>query len=1312
MLYWKCIKKRLKLPFKGLSARKNRLLTAFLLFLHVMLTADEDFSFSRIGLDEGLSHSRIYALLQDDKGFMWIGTSNGLNRYDGRTFRYFKNDPDDRDSLPHNYVTSLIQDREGYIWVGTDGGGAARLDPRTGLFQRYSADERDESRRISDNYVWGLLEDSRGRIWIGTTYGGVSLVDPDKSPVRFFQSGMSGTGLSHNNVWPIVEDPNGDIWIGTDGGGINRYIESTGRFIQYRHDEGDASSLSSDYIFSLYIDSGNTLWVGTSGGGLNRFDRKSESFASFQYDEENSLSISNNSIRAIREDSQGRFWVGTTDGLNLMDRDKGTFRRIFHQSGDGRSLAHSRIHTILEDRGGVIWFGTRDGISLYTNPLFSRIPLTGERADIPRRNDIRSILSDGRGGIYAGTYQGLFRLGGEGQRELISREIVYALYRGSDGALYCGTDRGLFLVDENAGGKAERRLLFEGVVNQIREDRSGAIWAAFAYEGLVRYDVRTGGVRQFTPEDPASVRLFSFDVTSMMLLDDGNLLIGSRDNPLLLMDTENFVLSELSGSLFSGIQAYYMTASDKDYIFALDQRGLLVVDRKSGQRKTLRESSGLPSDIIRAVLPDSWGNLWISTLKGIARYEREGELLYSFGIEDGLPGLIYNPSAAFSGPSGDLYFGSTEGLAFLDETKWKASPVRNIPEMAVEVFRDLSMAENIYRNGEDIRLDADNRMLIVKLTAFDYSRPGGLRYAYRFSEKEAWIEIGSHGEIIFSHLAPGHYDLHLRASDSDGLWSPDERIVSLTIRPSVLLRWYMLTVYSLALLIVLLAVIRLRSRMHLNTIRRQEALVLERTAELEEAKEELEREIRRKSTYFINLAHETKTPLTFIQNYLNRYRERKGEDRDLKILSDNVDKLVRDMVNYLDSEKMNQNRTIYNHNQICPVSRLTLSREAMVRSAAEARGLEFSWDIEPDLHISGDPLAVDRIFNNLVDNALKYNREKGGVGIYLRREDGEVLLEVRDRGKGISASRLEKIFDPFYQSSHRKEHIQGIGMGLSIVKKILDDMGARIHLESKEGEGTLFRIIFKAADPGAEGGGSPIPAANPAFRSPQPDRPEDIFHSEDCRTIVLVDDDREMLSLLADALGSRYNLIFSESAEDILERIPFLKSPDLIISDVMLGGMDGHELLLRIQDGPWKSAPFIFLSARGGRQEELKGIDEGAVDYIAKPFKTDELLERIQARLKGQSRREEIYLLNIRDALTSRYNPEKERLDEKIKRLSAERDLSPREGEILGLMVRGQYNKEIASDLGISVRTVEKHIYNLFRKTGVQSRLELINLLK
>lgn len=1279
--------------------RKLLLPVAFFLFLHC-LYGTEPFVFTDIGLEDGLSHSRIYALLQDSRGFMWIGTSNGLNRYDGRKFRYYKNDPSDGNTLPDNYVTSLLEDSDGLIWIGTDGGGAASLDPRTGRFTRYAASSSDPGRRLSDNYIWSLLEDREGRIWFASTYGGISILDREKGTMSYLKKGPGDGELSYNNVWPMIEDGNGDIWIGTDGGGICRYVSSTGRIVRYVHDPDDGRTISSDFIFSLYIDREGVLWAGTSGGGLNRFDRNTGAFRSFRNDPDDSSTLSNDSVRAVFEDSRGRFWVGTTDGLNLMDRDSRTFTRIFHIPGDSRSLSHSRIHAIMEDRGGLIWFGTRDGISLYREPVFSQRLLSGEGTDFARRNDIRSILPDEGDGLFIGTYQGLFKLEEGFQEVILDDQIVYSLYRSPGGILYCGTDEGLFRVAAERGGGWYKEKLLSAVVTRVCGDDRNNVWASSEDGGLAFVPGDGGEIRRFTDEDPTPVRLYSSGITSMLVRENGNLLIASRDEPLLEMDRDNLTLSEPRESWLNGIRAAYMTRTGKRYVFALDQKGLLAVDSISGESEVFREKDGLPSDIVRAVVPGEGRDLWITTLRGLARLDGMSGRIYSFGRQDGLPGLIFNPGAASADSRGVLYFGSTEGLALFSGKKPAANEY--IPELAVEISEGLSMDVDLYREGEPVILEADNKMLVVKLSAFDFSRSEGIRYAYRFGGEGKWIETGNQGEIVFSHIAAGKYTLQVRSSNSDGVWMENPRTIQLIVRPSFPLRWYMLLTYGVLFLLLVLAVMKMRSSFHLRTIRAQEELVLSRTAELEEAKDRLEQEIRRKSMYFINLAHETKTPLTFIRNYIDRYIARAGEDRDLKIIRENVDKLVRDMVNYLDTEKMKQDQSLYDHNQRCNIAELLRSKEAVIHEAAEARGLAFSCSIETENAVQGDPLAVDRVVNNLLDNTLKYNSEKGGIEILLRSEEGHVILEVSDRGPGISESRRERIFDPFYQSGYRKEYIQGIGMGLSIVKMILDGMGAGLFLEPGEKEGTRFRVLFPVGtEPGQEEGA--VPLAQP-FRSAPAPLPSDVLLSGNHRTLVLVDDDRDMLQLLSETLSDRFNLVFSDSAEDILDRMPSLQCPDLIISDVMLGGIDGHELLRRLQDGPWRSVPFMFLSARGGSGEFLRGIDEGAVDFISKPFSAEELIGRIEARISGQRKRRELFLSE---------NPAREPGDYtvRLERLVSLKGLSPREGEIFRLMAKGNFNKEIAAELGISVRTVEKHIYNLFRKTGVQSRLELINLL-
>jgi ligand-binding sensor domain-containing protein len=303
-----------------------------------------------------------------------------------------------------------------------------------------------------------------GLIWAGTSYGGLNRINPISGEIREYrQDGGSSRGLSYDNVWPMVEDPNGDIWIGTDGGGLNRLVVDREEFIHYRSD-GKDGSLQSDFIFSLYIDSDQTLWVGTAGGGLHRFDRNQGIFTAYVNDPADSESLSNNSVRAMLEDRSGNFWVGTTDGLNILDRETGSVRRMFHVADDDQSLSHSRIHSIIEDAGGILWFGTRDGLNRFIEPNFVGIELEGDPAQIPRRNDIRSIAS-GQEGIYIGSFAGLYLINGDAQQTLVPAGIFYALARVSEDLIYAGDPgcpsgdprRGRRLEGEPTGGSPGKR---------------------------------------------------------------------------------------------------------------------------------------------------------------------------------------------------------------------------------------------------------------------------------------------------------------------------------------------------------------------------------------------------------------------------------------------------------------------------------------------------------------------------------------------------------------------------------------------------------------------------------------------------------------------------------------------------------------------------------------------------------------------------------------------------------------------------------------------------------------------------------------
>jgi signal transduction histidine kinase/ligand-binding sensor domain-containing protein/DNA-binding NarL/FixJ family response regulator len=1314
----------------------RRTLIAMMAFLGLTAAfagAQSDYNFTHFGIGDGMSHSRIYALLQDRDGYLWIGTSNGLNRFDGREFRVFRHDENDRGSLPDDYVTSLIQDSSGDIWVGTDGGGIGRLDPGEARFTRYHRNAADPALRISDDSVWGLLEDSRGLIWAGTSYGGLNRINPISGEIREYrQDGGSSRGLSYDNVWPMVEDPNGDIWIGTDGGGLNRLVVDREEFIHYRSD-GKDGSLQSDFIFSLYIDSDQTLWVGTAGGGLHRFDRNQGIFTAYVNDPADSESLSNNSVRAMLEDRSGNFWVGTTDGLNILDRETGSVRRMFHVADDDQSLSHSRIHSIIEDAGGILWFGTRDGLNRFIEPNFVGIELEGDPAQIPRRNDIRSIAS-GQEGIYIGSFAGLYLINGDAQQTLVPAGIFYALARVSEDLIYAGTQDALLEIRAAEDGWRVSRLA-EVQVNDLHLDDDGTLWIASQGNGLGILDPRVpDSPRWLRSSDPSLTRIDSDIVRRIAKFDESSLLLALPDGPPQLINRSSlsFADSPWPEEIESLIQMY--RSADGNWWFSTDRGGLYAYD---GDRlHYLDESRGLPSNVIRGIRSDGEGSLWISSIRGLASVagpSNSGDFRIDvFRQEDGLPGLIFNPGALAVDESGRLLFGSTEGLARrVDDPPGNGDRLtaQAFP-LGIEIFEDLDSRQQRYSPGEVLELSPRNTLLYIKVTAFDYRQPGQIRYAYRFSDQPDWIEIGNHGELLLSHLNPGRYSLEFRARGPGSSVVAQTVAVALRVRPPLLLQWPMFFLYASLLGGSIALYIRLRSRNHLRIIREQEQMVALRTRELTEAKEALEEAIRRKSTFFINLAHETKTPLTFIQNYLDRYLKRHPEQADLNVVKENVDKLVRDMVNYLDAEKIQRSSDLYDHQQITDLRSLLTPKLSMLSEVAGKHQLTLSMELENHLYISADPLAADRVVNNLIDNAIKYNRPGGAVRIEVRRQGESVRFSVRDSGPGISKDQIQSLSDPFFQLSHKKRHIQGIGMGLFIVRKIAEGLGTRLDIESTPGEGSLFRIDFPAAERGAlaDGSGNEPPfsaaadniASGPAylFRQPQPDKPDDIRHGDSRKHILFVDDDRDMLQFMAESFGGQYDLSFAASAEELLAGLSAREIPDLIVSDIMMDGASGHELLNQLQESTWRAVPFIFLSARSDKAEYLKSFYEGAVDFIPKPFALEDLAARIEARLEGQERRRRMLMESVQQRIAESLAPlrtaeglQREH-QQKQQSLMTRIDLSSREQEILIRVLDGKLSKEVAAELDISVRTVEKHLSNLYRKAGVQNRVELINFFR
>ncbi|MBN2135443.1 MAG: response regulator [Acidobacteria bacterium] len=482
--------------------------------------------------------------------------------------------------------------------------------------------------------------------------------------------------------------------------------------------------------------------------------------------------------------------------------------------------------------------------------------------------------------------------------------------------------------------------------------------------------------------------------------------------------------------------------------------------------------------------------------------------------------------------------------------------------------------------------------------------------------------------------------------------------------------------------------------------------------------EKLRKANEQKTQFFINVAHETKTPLTLIRNYLERSIERHPSDNDLAIVKQNIDIMLQNILNLLDAERLSKGMMSFSHDSFIDLSEASRQKCALFRPVAEKKNITISLNAEKDIIIKIDPDALDRILNNLLDNAVKYTQKGGKVSIKVRKTNGKAILRVSDNGPGLSVDTILHLFDPYYQLSQKRTSKQGIGVGLSIVKKIIDDLSAVITASNNKNGGASFICEFIACTGQvAKKQLKNIPLLKPpaGIVFDENIKEEDI--SSDKSSILIVDDNVQMLNFLKVSLKNKYNVFLATDVPAAIAKLNTIVRPELIISDIMMDGMDGHALLEKVAETEeFCDIPFIFLTAVSNQDEEIRSLAEGAIDYIKKPFSLPELEKKIESIITLRKRMKKRDVMDIRkgiEGLLSKIeNSKKQHPGTVFESLCIKYNISAREKEIIKLMLEGLINKEIAGRLNLSTRTVEYHITNIYKKAGISKRYDLISLFR
>jgi ligand-binding sensor domain-containing protein/signal transduction histidine kinase len=837
--------------------------------------------FERISVEDGLSQNVVLTILQDEQGFMWFGTEDGLNKYNGYEFIVYKHDPEDDSTLSDSFVSTIYEDRSGELWVGTRSG-LSWFDRTTGAFAHHLHDP-DDPQSLGGIWVTAIYEDREGTLWVGTDDGGLDRFVPSTSPgqtpseaegpdratgtfVHHRHDRDDPTTLSDNSVGVIYEDRSGELWVGTDSG-LNRFDRTTETFIRYQHDPGDPQSLSGAEVSAILEDHQGILWIGTEDGGLNRFDRSSRTFARYQHDPDAPHGLSHNRVRAIFEDRTERLWVGTQNGLELYDRERDQFVHYRHDANELHSLSSSSIWSIYEDRTGVLWFGTYGGGLSKYNRTTDQFTLYQHNPDLPNSlsdNMVWSIHEDRNGILWIGTLNGgLNRLDRESgtftvyrhdpeDPTSISSDDVRAILEDQEGNLWVGTSGGLDQFDPRPETFTHYRhdaddpsSLSEDRVIVVHEDQADNLWIGTRTGGLNRFDRATGTFVRYQHDEDDPFSLSEDRVWALYGDSTGALWVGTLGGVNLwdpASDRFTRYLHDPDNPQSLGNNAVFSFHEDPSGAVWIGTwgSGLDRFDRASQTFTHYTEKDGLANNVIYGIEADSEGFLWLSTNRGLSKFDPHTETFQNYDVRDGLQNNESNVGAHFRSSSGEMFFGGIQGFNAFYPERVTGNPY--VPPIAITAFSKFNqVVRTDLLTGEHIQLSYRDNFISFEFAALDYTAPEKNQYAYILEgQDQDWVDAGTRRYASYTNLSGGDYVFRVKGSNNDGVWNEEGIAITVSVTPPFWETWWFRGILLLVLVGSVIGGYRLRVGSVEARSRELETQVRERTSEIELRTQELE----------------------------------------------------------------------------------------------------------------------------------------------------------------------------------------------------------------------------------------------------------------------------------------------------------------------------------------------------------------------------------------------------------------------------------------------------------------------------------------
>ncbi len=1072
--------------------------------------------FEHLSIEDGLPQNSGYSMLQDSKGFIWVGTKDGLARFDGYTVKVFKNNANDPDSLSANFIWAITEDSQGYLWIGTNGGGLNRFDSKTEQFTHYRYDASDPN-SLSHDTVLAIIEDSQGDFWIGTEGGGLNHFNPKSEQFSHYRYDPDNpNSLSNDDVMAIVEDQQGYLWLATWGGGLNRFNSNTNEFKHFRFDPDNPDSLSNDRLLVLTKDKHGYLWIGTNGGGLNHFDPQSEKFISYRFDAFDVNSLSSDTVYTITEDQQGTLWVGTWDGgLNHFNPKNEQFNHYRFDATNPKGLRSDTILSSIVDFQGNIWVGTDgSGINRFNpeNEKFNHYRFDVNDPKSLSHDDVRAIIEDKQGNLWIGSWGGIdlfnpkteefnqYRFDPDDPNSL-SHNVVYAISEDKQGTLWVGTlNGGLNRFNSQTGQFKHYRFdpnnpksLSNDGIRAITEDSHGFLWIG-TWGGLDRFNPETEEFThyRFDPADPQSL---SHDMVLAITQDSrGIIWVGTWSGGLNYFDpvTEKFAhyrFDPLDSSSLSNDMVSAITEDSQGNLWIGTADGLNQLNRQTGQFRRWILKDGLPNNFISNIVQDKLGQLWITSNHGLSKFNPETQSFKNFDVGDGLQSNEFSVGASFLSQSGELFFGGINGfnrfypdkitddeqppiIVFTDMLLLNQSvPIAKTRVSSEESLEVKSESNNDTSNNQQtlagktyfaleqaiqftssITLTHLENLVSFEFAALHFTNPKKNQYAYQLEGWDNhWIKTDfKNRRATYTNLPSGDYVLRVKASNHDGVWNEQGVLLNIRVLPPPWKSWWAYTIYAFLLASLVITFIRVQRKkvLHEQAVNRQ-----------------LKQVDKLKDEFLDNTSHELLTPLNAIIGLSDIILIEGPQNYPAEELSDHI-KIIREsgkqllvlVSDILDFSAINDNKLRIDL-QPTNLSEIIDNLILEVNLLKSNPLIDVSADIASGLAlIKADQQRVYQILRNLLDNSLKFTLQ-GSIRVSAEQQANFVLIVVTDTGVGIPENRINSIFNRFEQvdgSSKRK--FGGTGLGLTMVKELVELQGGKIRVSSSEIDGTRFEI--------------------------------------------------------------------------------------------------------------------------------------------------------------------------------------------------------------------------------------------------------------